>query len=232
VQMNDARLLLPLKVPEEADYPADLKGSYWLASDVQFLTTAWNTDLVKAGSEPKTFEDLADPKWKGKLIAEPRDYQILQALAEYKYKDDQKAIDLMKRIAANQPQFHQGHNDLDQLVAGGQKAVCWTCYSNHYPPLEKKGAPVSFSLAEGVGQPNGTAVFKNAPHPFSAMLLLRWIASADGQKAYAEGGRIPALPSVKPLDDTRVQTAYSLSPEDFEKSKRYSDEWNKIFGLS
>jgi ABC-type Fe3+ transport system substrate-binding protein len=82
-----------------------------------------------------------------------------------------------------------------------------------------------------VGQPNGTAVFKNAPHPYAAMLLLRWIASADGQKAYAAGGRIPALSSVSPTDPTRVTKDYSLSPEDFKQSKKFSDEWNQIFKL-
>jgi iron(III) transport system substrate-binding protein len=231
VQMNDSELLLPLDVPEGKAYPANLKGSYWLASDEQFLTIAWNTNLVAKGTEPKSFEDLADPRWKGKLVAEPRDYQMLEALAKYKFKDDQAAKDLMTRIAANSVQFHKGHNDLDQLVAGGQAAVCWTCYSNHFPPLIKKGAPVAFSTSEGVGQPNGTAVFKNAPHPYSALLFLRWVASTEGQTAYAAGGRIPALASVQPTEATRVQTAYALSPEDFAQAKQYSDSWNAIFGL-
>ena len=232
VQMNDARLLLPLSVPEGEAYPDDLKGDYWLASDQQYLTLAWNTTLIPPGElPPQTFEDVVDPRWKGKLVAEPRDFQILQALAVHKYKDDQKAEDLMRRIAENGVQFHKGHNELAQLVAGGQAAVCWTCYSNHFPPLAEKGAPVAFSTEEGVGMPNGNAVFAGAPHPNAAILFVRWMSSPDGQKAYADGGRIPALASVEPTDPTRMKTAYVLTPDDIADSKTYSDQWNEIFSL-
>jgi iron(III) transport system substrate-binding protein len=232
VEMNNARLLLPLNVPEGKDYPDDLKGDFWLASDQQYLTIAWNNSLIPAGAQPpRTFEELADPKWKGLLVAEPRDFQILQALATHKYKSDEKAADLMRRIAENAVKFHKGHNELDQLLAGGQSAICWTCYSNHIPPLEQKGAPLGFSLEEGVGQPNGSAVFSGARHPAAAILLVRWIASQEGQQAYAESGRIPALSSVQPTDPTRVKTSYTLTPEDIANSKKYSDQWNEIFDL-
>jgi iron(III) transport system substrate-binding protein len=232
VQMNNARLLVPLDVPEGKAYPADLRGDYWVASDQQYLTIAWNTAAIPAGeSPPSTFEDLADPKWKGKLVAEPRDYQILQALAVHKYHDDQKAEDLMRRIADNGVTFHKGHNDLDQLIASGQSAVCWTCYSNHIPPLAAKGAPLAFSADEGVGQPNGSAIFAGAPHPSAAVLFARWVASPEGQQAYADNNRIPALPSVEPKDPTRVKTSYTLTPDDIASSKKYSDQWNEIFNL-
>ena len=45
---------------------------------------------MKKGDEPKSFEDFADPKWKGKLIAEPRDVEILIGLSK-KYKSDEQA---------------------------------------------------------------------------------------------------------------------------------------------
>jgi hypothetical protein len=48
--------------------------------------------MVPSGYEPKSHEGMANPKWKGKLVGEPRDYQIFQALAEYKYKPVRRPV--------------------------------------------------------------------------------------------------------------------------------------------
>ena len=70
-QMTEQKLLAPLTLPEATAYPAMLKGAEWVATDTQYFIAGWNTSLVKGGDEPKQFEDFADPKWKGKLIADP-----------------------------------------------------------------------------------------------------------------------------------------------------------------
>jgi len=76
-QMREQKLLVDIALPEAAAYPTRLKGSFWVATDTQFYIVGWNTSLVRRGEEPKQFEDLADARWSGKLIAEPRDYQFL-----------------------------------------------------------------------------------------------------------------------------------------------------------
>lgn len=231
LQVREQGLMMDYNPPEAADYPDNLKGSYWIASDSQFFIIAWNTNLVKKEDEPKGFEDLADPKWKGKLIAEPRDHDMLAAFAKYKYQDEQKAVDLVKRIAANQVEFHKGHSELAELLVAGQAAVCWTCYSHHYPSRIKKGAPLNYLLTEGVGNINGTAIFKDAPHPYAAMLFARWISSEEGQKAYAAGGRTPAHPKVEPVDKTRPEKIYPITVEDQKEMPKYEKLWKEIFQL-
>ena len=150
---------------------------------------AWNTNLVKKTEEPKQIEDLGDPKYKGRLVAEPRDYEFLMGIAKHKFKSDEKATALLQKIAANNVEFHKGHSQLTELLSAGQAALCVTCYAHQFPGRMKKGAPVNFLLSEGIGSINATAVFKDAPHPNAAMLFARWAASAEGQKVYAEGGR-------------------------------------------
>ena len=93
-QASDQKLLAPLTVPEAAGYPAQMKSDFWIATDTQFYIAGWNTNLVKKGEEPKSFEDLANPKWKDSLMGEPRDFQMLIGLAKRKYNNDEKAIDL------------------------------------------------------------------------------------------------------------------------------------------
>ena len=108
-QILDLKIVEHVAIPEAAAYPAQLKGDLWVATDMQFYIAGWNTTLVKKGEEPKNYEELANPKWKDNIMGEPRDYQMLVGFAKRKYNSDDKAIDLFKKIAANQPEFHRGH---------------------------------------------------------------------------------------------------------------------------
>ena len=231
VQAHDQGLLLEATLPESAAYPAGMKGPFWVSSDLQFFIAAWNTKLVKKEEEPKEFDDFADPRWKNRLIAEPRDLEFLLALAKYKFKSDEKAVALLKKIAANNVEFHKGHSQLAELLVAGQAAACFTCYSHHYPRRIKKGAPVNYMLTEGIASINATALFKNAPHPNTGLLFARWMASLEGQKAMATGGRTPAHPKVEPVDKTRTQKIYAISAADIKEFPKYEKIWKEIFKL-
>jgi iron(III) transport system substrate-binding protein len=231
IQIYDQKLILEKVPPEAVDYPTTLKGAYWVASDMLFLTAAWNTNLVKKDDEPKSFEDFGDPKWKGKLIAEPRDVEILIGLARHKYKNDEKAVGLLKRIAANDVEFHKGHSDLAELLVAGQGAACFTCYAHHYPPRIRKGAPVGYLLSEGVAALQGTAVFAGAPHPNTAWLFARWATSEEGQKVYAQGGRASAHPKVQPVEKIRPEKIYPIGVSEIKEWRKYEKIWEEIFKL-
>ncbi len=231
LQLHEQKLTLDQVPPEAAAYPANLKSSYWLAGDLIIITAAWNTNLVKKGDEPKQFDDLADPKWKGKLIGEPRDVELLIGLARHKFNSDEKAISLIKKIAANNVEFHKGHSDLAELLVAGQAAACITCYAHHYPPRIKKGAPVGYMLTEGIATINATALAKGAPHPNTAWLFARWSASEEGQKVYAEGGRNPTHPKVDPVEKIRPAKVYPIGTEEIKDWKKYEKVWKEVFQL-
>ncbi len=230
LQLNQQRLLLQ-DIPTEAQaIPEDERGTYWFASDLQFIVPAWNTNLVRPDEAPTQFDDFADPKWKNRLIAEPRDVELFLALAR-KHGSEEQAAAVLRAIAANNVEFHKGHSDLAELVVAGQAAACITCYAHHYPARMKKGAPVDFMRTEGIGQVVATAAFQDAPHPYTAMLWERWTASAEGQQAYAEGGRAPARPDVPALDDISPAHIYALGPDDMAQVSQYEKTWKEIFQL-
>ncbi len=231
LQLHEQKLALDQVLPEAAPYPANLKGTFWLANSLTIMTGAWNTTLVKKADEPKQLDDFADPKWKGKLIGEPRDVEFLLGLARYKFKNDEKATDLLKRIAANNVEFHKGHSDLAELLVAGQAAGCITCYSHHYPSRIKKGAPVGYLLTEGIATINATALVKGAPHPNTALLFARWAASEEGQKVYADGGRNPAHPKIDPTDKIRPEKLYPIGTEEIKDWPKYEKIWKEVFKL-
>jgi iron(III) transport system substrate-binding protein len=231
LQLADQKLVIEKLPPEAAAYPDNLKGTFWVAADLLFITGAWNTNLVKKGEEPGQFEDFADPRWKGRLIAEPRDVEIIMGLAKHKYKSDEKAIALLKKIAANNVEFHKGHSQLAEFLVAGQAAACFTCYAHHYPPRIKKGAPLGYMLSEGVASINATAVSKDSPHPNTAWLFARWSASEEGQKVYAMGGRTPPHPKVEPVEKIRPAKIYPIGTDEIKNWGKYEKIWKDIFKL-
>ncbi|MGH7797674.1 MAG: ABC transporter substrate-binding protein [Candidatus Binatia bacterium] len=231
IRVQSQGLFLEKLYPEAAAYPGELKGTTWVATDLIYIVPAWNTTKVKKEDEPKQFDDFAEPRWKNRLIAEPRDFQLLLGLAKHKYKSDEKAVALLKRIAANNIEFHKGHSQLAELLVAGQAAACVTCYSHHYPVRKRKGAPVDYMLTEGTGDIDATAILKSAPHPNTALLFARWTASEEGQKIYAQGGRLPAHPKVEPVEKTRPAKVYPLGEQDVKDYPKYEKMWKEIFGL-
>ena len=231
LQVVDQKLVVEQLPPEAAAYPANLKGKDWLAADLVIIIGSWNTNLVKKGDEPKYFEDFTDPKWKGKLIGEPRDVELLIGLARHKYKNDEKAFEFLRKLAANDVEFHKGHSELAEFLVAGQAAACVTCYAHHYPLRIKKGAPLGYMRAEGIATITADALAKNAPHPNSAWLFYRWSASEEGQKAYAAGGRLPPHPKVEPVEKIRPETIYPIGTDEIKDWKKYEKVWKETFKL-
>ncbi len=229
-QLYDQKLLANQQLPEAAEYPPNLKGSYWIANNLIFFVGAWNTNLVKKGDDPQSFDDFANPKWKKRLIADPRDAEILIGLM-HKYNSLEKARSIVQKIAANDVEFHKGHSELAELLVAGQAAACFTCYSHHYPPRIEKGAPLGYFLTEGVTTIIASAKLKDAPHPNTAMLFSRWAASEEGQKAYAMGGRTPAHPKIEPTAPVRPKRIYAVSVDDIKQFPKYEKIWKEIFKL-
>jgi len=223
-------LILEKAPPEAAQYPANLRGPYWVANNLIFFVGAWNTEKVKKDEEPKFLDDFGEPRWKGRLIAEPRDYEILIGLT-HKHKSLEKARSVLARIAANNVEFHKGHSQLAELLVAGQAAACFTCYSHHYPGRKRKGAPVDYMLSEGAAGIIAVAVMKNAPHPNTAWLFNRWAASEEGQAVYAKGGRTPAHPKVEPAEPIRPKVIYAVGVDDLKQYTMYEKIWKEVFKL-
>lgn len=229
-QANDQGLVENRLPPEAAAYPANLKGAYYVATDLQFIIVGWNTKLVKKDEEPQQFEDLTHERWKNRLIAEPRDVELLVGLKQ-KHGSEEKAVAILKQMAANNVEFHKGHSELAEFLVAGQGALCVTCYAHHFPLRMKKGAPLNFMLSEGIGNVIAVALAKNAPHPNTAWLWYRWVTSEEGQKAMGQGGRIPAHPKVQPTDRVRPEKIYALTVADYKEFARYNKVWKEIFKL-
>jgi iron(III) transport system substrate-binding protein len=146
------------------------------------LPIAYNTKSVSAQEAPKTWEDLADPKWKGrKIIIEARLVPFAMLGTEW---GKGKAIELTKKIISQQqPLIVQGGTTVANALAGGQVSLAVGTYAFTIEGLKKQGAAVDWvpvtplpvlTSAEGV--------LKTAAHPNAGRFFAGWMGTPEGQK--------------------------------------------------
>ena len=195
----------------------------WIATRLNIFTCAYNTKLVRKEDLPKTYADLLDPKWKGKLAVEAEDSDWL---AETVLKmGEEKGIALFKEIAKrNGVSVRKGHTLLANLVASGEVPLGLTLYNYKIEQMKNSGAPVDwFALDPTVARPNGNGVARNAPHPHAA-LLFQDFELTDGQAILGKRDFIPT--------STKVPSNLNKMPLTFANPKTTLDDgqkWNKIY---
>jgi iron(III) transport system substrate-binding protein len=193
-------LLVPYRgSPYAAQIPKKYQFDDFTADRIEKFVIAWNTNLVK--DPPKSFEDLADPKWKGKLAMEPTDSDWFAALYNYfttaaKPKLTTAQADaLFQKIAANS-QLIPGHSAEASALAAGQVQVVVTGHAQSMEQLQAKNAPISFNpfVLPVVERPQGVGIPYLTPHPAAALLFYDYLLSPVGQKMLQQNGVEPANP--------------------------------------
>lgn len=206
--------LIPQAIPSHKE---------WIATRLNIFTCAYNTKLVKKEELPKTYQDLLDPKWKGKLSVEADDSDWL---AETVMKmGEEKGIALFREIARkNAVSVRKGHTLLSNLVASGEVPMALTVYNYKIEQMKNAGAPVDwFALDPTIARPNANGVARNAPHPHAA-LLFQDFELTEGQVILGKRDFIPT--SIK------VPSNLNKMPLTFANPKTTLDDgqkWNKIY---
>jgi iron(III) transport system substrate-binding protein len=148
-----------------------------------------NTQLVKPADAPKSWQDLTDPKWKGRILCD--DMRALGGGAVTFFVLQEKlGRGFHERLAANAPVFSRDLRASERRVARGEYAVWIPMTSNNV--AEMKGLPVKL-IVPSEGMPYITyelALLKNAPHPNAARLFMEFFLSDEAQAIHAAQGLI------------------------------------------
>src|SRR5215472_6346908 len=108
--------------PFAADTSAAIdKEGYWTAGYHLVVVTGFNTKLVRKEEAPSSYEDLLNPRWKGKLVLDTQDADWFHTLLEYF--GEEKGLSFMKRLAQLNPDVRTGHTLEAQLLAAGEYSV-------------------------------------------------------------------------------------------------------------
>jgi len=153
---------------------------------------SYNTRLVKKDELPKSYAELADPRWKGRLGIEAEDEDwfamIVTDLGE------EAGLRVFRDIVrTNGLSVRKGHTLLAGLVASGEIPLALTTYSHGAEKMKQRGAPVEwFAIAPAIGRANGIGIVARPPHPHAAALFADFLLSPEGQAILQKGGYVPA----------------------------------------
>ena len=219
-------------------YPALYKDpdGYWVASNLYINTPGFNTSLVPKGTEPRTYQDLLDPKWRGKLAwgglptMSGEGGFIATVLAEI---GDDKGMAYLRAFSKQKVAnvAASAREVLDQVIAG-EYAIALQIFNHHAVISAKKGAPVDWIKMEpATGTLSVISIHKNAPHPNAAKLLADFIVSKEGQEVFRDADYITADPGVPALVPTLKPEeghfrVHFFSPEAIEDNM---PKWKRIF---
>jgi iron(III) transport system substrate-binding protein len=147
----------------------------WVATRLNLFVQCYNTKTVAPDAVPHRFEDLLEPKWKGRLGIEANDADWFQAVIEEL--GEAKGLALFRRLVAqNGLSVRKGHALLAQLVESGEIGLSLTCYSFKVDQDRKSGAPIDWtSFGPVLARPNGAGISRKAPHPHAALLFYEYL---------------------------------------------------------
>jgi iron(III) transport system substrate-binding protein len=157
------------------------------------LYISYNTSQIKA-EEIKSWADLIQPKWKGKIIGyDPTIAGVARNALWYVYKNKSLGPDFMQKLYGDmEVTIARDQRQLVDWLATGKAALCIACDDADLGTAKENRLPVETiaqTLREGdyvaAGQ-GAISMLTPAPHPHAAQMFLNWFLSREGQTIYQE----------------------------------------------
>src|SRR5438445_3504970 len=203
-------------LPEEVarHYPAEYydPDGLWVTTRVWLSSLGYNTNLVKAGDAPKSFADLLDPKWMGKMVKGHPAYSGTIMNATFQIARD-LGWEYFEKLAKQRVMQVQSATDSPKKLALGERAIMVDGAGYLVIRDKEAGRPVDV-IYPAEGTPVATspsAVFKAAPNPNAARLFFNWMHGRQGQptlidyaRQYSAHKQAVEKPGVKKLGEFKL----------------------------
>jgi iron(III) transport system substrate-binding protein len=230
-------ILLPYVPEDVAKYPAehrDVDGQF-ASFRVWLSIIAYNTNMVKAEEAPKSFADLLDPKWKGKIVKAHPGYSGTIMTATYQMQRD-LGWGFFEQLAKQNIMQVQSSADPPKKLDLGERAVMADGNEYNIFQMREAGRPVAPVYAtEGsplIIGPNG--IFKSSPNPNAAKLFQSFALGREAQQLIVDVGGLRSVhPDTKekegrkPLKDIKTMKDDAAAVE--QQSEAIKSRYSKIF---
>jgi iron(III) transport system substrate-binding protein len=225
--LSREKILAPVSSPVHKDLAPGSVPAHkeWAATILSVWVQAYNTTLIKKSDLPKTYKDLLDPKWKGKLGIESKNDDWFATVVHLMGGEEQGLKFFRDLVATNGISPRHGHTLLNNMVVSGEVPLALTVYNYMPEQAKKKGAPIDwFAIEPAIARANAIGVAKNAPHPNAALLFYEYMLGPDGQNAMVGVDYVPTNTKVaSPLKGVKIVTTDPV------RSLDESAKWSKLY---
>ena len=196
----------------------------WAATLLSVWVQAYNTNLVKKEDLPKTYQDLLDPKWKGKLGIEAKNQDWFATVVGLNGGGDKGLKYFQELVAKNGISPRTGHTLLTNMVVSGEVPMALTVYNYMPEQAKKKGAPIDWVVIEpAIARSNAIGVAAKAPHPAAALLFHEYMLT-EAQPLMLGLDYVPTNTKVpSPLKGVKILITDPIQSLD------EAEKWTKLF---
>ena len=208
---------------------------------VSIFGMVYNTNMLKKSDLPQTWEDLLDPKWKGKvtMVSPAAGGVTAYAFAQMLTPDSQAekyGMSFMEKLKAQDFKYVAKDPLAPQAVATGDSPLAILVFRPFYTQIEDKGAPIDYAFplkADNMWTRSAVCELKNAPHPEATKLYMNWLYSPEGQEAIVKAGSYPVMPGIAgpgglpPIDNVSLMYQLPL----IEGLTDYNEAIKKVIGF-
>jgi iron(III) transport system substrate-binding protein len=226
-------------VPEDVAkyYPADQKDpdGQFASFRVCLSVIGYNTNLVKPADAPKSFADLLDPKWVGKIVKGHPGYSGTIMTSTYEMARD-LGWDYFEKLAKQRVMQVQSASDPPKKIGLGERAIMADGNDYVLTTVKDAGGPVEIVYpTEGTPQIVGpNAVFKAAPNPNAARLFQAFCFTAECQQLVLDVANMHSFhpmvkekPGRKPFREIKVMKEDAAAVE--KEAEQIKARYTKIF---
>ena len=220
--------------PEASAYPASVKDpdGTWTSFFINTHVLVHNTNMVKKDEVPRTYEELINPKWKGKIVIRDDDFPTFGMMLRVMGKE--KGLNFMRRLAAQGVELRSGSTLAIQDISAGAAPLGMNLYGTRVEELKKKQAPIDWTPMEFViVSIEPLSVAAKAPNPNAARLFVDFLLSKEAQGLMRDRSRIPSRPDVPP-DPPELTRGLKLTSTDLslaDEADQIAKDFYEIFRI-
>jgi iron(III) transport system substrate-binding protein len=222
--LKEADYLQPFKSEETEAFPEDFRDPSGLLPccfDTLTNVIGFNTRLVKNDEAPRGYQDLLDPRWKGKLGMDADEGEWFVGL--YHVWGKEKTVAYFRALMKQNPSLRRGHTLLANLTGAGEFEVAVNLFGYRVMEMKEKGETIDLVKADPLMvRPVHMALARRAPHPNAGRLYIDFTLSEEGQEIMASFGRTVVRPGVK-RKYPQLTEGVKLHPIKPEMAKNYAE---------
>jgi len=199
----------------------------------QFALPAYNKKTLPAKDVPKKWEDLLDPKWKGKLgVINSTHHWGRLAAGPW---GEEKTIDFIKKLSAQKPLLTRAGEMAQRLILG-EVLISATLQDSQLHQSMESGAPLAFAeqVQPVISPEYHVGVLKNAPHPNAAHLFVAFMASPEVQAIWEKhtGHTSAYVPGTAAHKFAQGKQVVYMKQDQAAKVDKISRQIGKILGFN
>ena len=218
------------KIPDAAKDP---NGQY-IAQRLNMMTVYLRTDKVAPADEPKTWNDLTDAKYKGKLVTTDPSFTALQ-VSVVGMMSKERGWGFYEKLRQNDIMVVQGNQQSSDMIKRGERVIAVGALDSYAAEERAAGHPIkTLYPSDGVFViPSPTAIIKGSPNPNAAKLFAEFMISEEVQKLFPADGGFAARSDIAPPAGSPALSSLKILPVDYDylekEAPRIKRRFNEIF---